>query len=203
MNDTVLQETDFFFDDSNITIEEDVQHGERTYFYKGNFGRSNFKNKNGRVYPTEIMSEAYNAVKESMKAGNSFLGECEHPQNPELAKRITFENVCVKFEELNFNESTGFLTGIAKPTSFGKGDIAKGLIRDKIRVGFSTRAAGAVKPGKFLGEDCLMVQPGLKLISCDLVSQPSAGTYPTSIMEGTQENFKKYYRGVDIIQNLF
>ncbi|MDR0676476.1 MAG: hypothetical protein LBF97_05505 [Elusimicrobiota bacterium] len=209
-NDTILQEYLYDLSDNDISLEEDIEHGERTLFWKGTFARANYKNQNNRWYPTEIMAEAYNQVKTKMNKGEMLCGYMDHPVNPEEAKRVQLEHIALTFPELTFNESTGNLYGVCKPTYTPKGEILKGLQKSGIKIGFSSRAAGKVKPGKTaLGEDALIVQPGMKLLAIDAVKCPSANCFPQAITEEVtvEEAIKKYWyfnnTGKSIIEKLF
>ena len=44
------------FNDSNYLIEED-EKGKKSYKIKGIFMQSNIKNRNGRVYPEEVLAK--------------------------------------------------------------------------------------------------------------------------------------------------
>jgi hypothetical protein len=199
-NEDVLQEYLYDLDNNDITLEEDLERGERIFYWKGCFAKANYKNQNNRWYPTPIMFEAFNQIKQKMSKGELLCGYMDHPTDPEDAKRVQLEHIALTFPELIFNENTGNLSGICKPTYTPKGEILKGLQKSGVKIGFSSRASGKVKPGKTsLGEDALIVQPGMKLLAIDAVKQPSAGCFPQAITEETtiEEVIKKYWNGFD------
>jgi hypothetical protein len=201
-----MQDYLYDLDNNDIIIEENEEHGEKTYYFKGTYAIANKKNLNKRVYPMDVMYEAYQVIKEDMKKGNVLTGEIGHPEvNPQ---KINLAKLACKFPELTFDESTGELKGICQPTSFGDGNILKGLMRDKIRVGFSTRATGSVRPGKFLNEDALIVNKGCRIIQLDAVSNPSINRFPDEVVvkeEAEVPSTKKIFimSGRELIKSLF
>lgn len=108
--------------------------------------------------------------------------------------KINMDRISCYFPELTFNEETGELSGVARPSSTPQGEILKGLMKDGIRVGFSTRCSGKVKPYRGpLGEGLVEVQPGLRLIAIDAVMNPSAKCFPKAIIESTEEESKYHF----------
>ena len=65
-------------------IAEANADGEKEFFIEGVFMQANQKNRNGRMYPTDILErevERYN--KEYVEKNRSF-GELGHPQGPTI-----------------------------------------------------------------------------------------------------------------------
>ena len=159
-------------------ICEDIDKGERIKYWKGEFARANFANLNKRVYPYDVMVEAINDIMPEVKRGR-LVGEINHPNTP----MVDPANIAVYFPEIELKED-GRVIGIARPASTPKGDIIKGLLNDGIRLGFSTRATGNVKPYSGpLGEGLVQVMPGLKLRAIDVVWSPSASCFPEVVNE--------------------
>lgn len=130
--------------------------------------------------------------------GNFYMKQnCKSFLTGNSGAKVNLERIACYFPELTFNESTGELSGIAKPASTPMGQIVKGLMRDGIKVGFSTRASGNVKPyhGN-LGESLVEVQPGLRLLAIDAVMNPSAACFPKAIIESVQESKLFFMSGV-------
>ena len=189
---TLLEDINYDINDSKMELLEDVDKGERIYMLKGVFARGNYVNLNKRVYPNKVLGEAYKLIKESMdNEGAMLVGENEHPDS---GAKINMDRISCYFPELTFNEETGELSGIARPSSTPQGEILKGLMKDGIRVGFSTRCSGKVKPYRGpLGEGLVEVQPGLRLIAIDCVMNPSAKCFPKAIIESTEEESKYHF----------
>ena len=79
--------------------------------------------------------------------------------------------------KLVWNEEKGTIEGKAIPTDTPQGHLIEGLAKSGIKICFSTRCSGKVKPYRGpLAEgvmNAVEVQPGLKIISIDVVGQPS------------------------------
>ena len=74
----ITEATDF--SQNNYLIEE--KNGKKEYKIKGIFMQSNIKNRNGRVYPKEVlMKEVANYIKEYIQKNRAF-GELGHPEGP-------------------------------------------------------------------------------------------------------------------------
>ena len=189
---TLLEDINYDINDSKMELLEDIDKGERVYMLKGTFARGNYANLNKRVYPNRVLGEAYKLIKESMNnEGAMLVGENEHPAS---GAKINMERISCYFPELTFNEETGELSGVARPASTPQGEILKGLMKDGIRVGFSTRCSGQVKPYRGpLGEGLVEVQPGLRLIAIDAVMNPSAKCFPKAIIESADEVSKYHF----------
>lgn len=190
MSDLILEDINYDYINSSLELLEDVERGERIYMLKGTFARGNYANLNKRVYPNNVLGEAYKEVKRNMEEGTMLVGENEHPQGA----KVNIERISCYFPELTFNEETGELSGIAKPSSTPQGAILKGLMKDGIRIGFSTRASGNVKPYRGpLGEGLVEVQPGLRLLAIDAVCNPSASCFPKAIIESVEGSSKYHF----------
>lgn len=93
---------------------------------------------------------------------------------------INLERIAVTFPEFTWDEERGQILGKAVPTLTEAGKTVEGLAKSGMRICFSTRMAGKVKPMSEetkrrlnITEDCVEVMPGAKLISIDVVGNPS------------------------------
>lgn len=165
---------DFEMENSNVTIEEEIRDGKKQICFKGVFSEADKMNRNHRIYPKSVLREAFNqATEEAKKSGSPVFGELEHASD----SKIHLERIAVTFPELNWNEETGQITGKAIPTLTEAGKVIEGLAKSGIKICFSTRCSGRVKPYKGpLAEgvdNAVEVCPGLRLISVDCVGTPS------------------------------
>lgn len=161
-------------ENSEMIVEE--VNGVKNHFIKGIFLQSAIKNKNGRIYPTEIMEREVNRyVKESVEK-NTAYGELGHPQNPQ----INLERVSHLIKELK-REGTNWI-GKAQLVNEGMGKIAIGLLQAGANLGVSSRALGSVQQKNGIME----VQGDFRLMSAaDIVSNPSA---PDAFVQGLMES---------------
>ena len=187
------------------TLEEDIKDGKRTIYLKSILAESDVVNGNRRVYPKKVLKEAYDELMARCnKQGQMPFGELEHAQTA----KVNLERIACVFPELIWEEDTGRIVGKAKFADTEAGRTAEGLAKSGFRLGFSTRAAGKVKPYHGpLTEDqnVVEVMPGLKIVSIDIVGTPSAPNAVSSVYyEGKDETLgKKTIKGKDLLDLLF
>jgi hypothetical protein len=148
----------------------------KDYYVQGIFLQANIENRNGRIYPLEILVKEvarYNEVYVSQRRAMSELG---HPEGP----TINLERVSHLITDL-YQEGTNFI-GKAKilDTPFGK--IAKNFIDEGIKLGTSSRGMGSLKEN---ANGVQVVQADFTIMTAgDLVSDPSA---PAAFLQGIRE----------------
>lgn len=164
------------FDNINLLIEE-TEEGKKTHFIEGVFLQSNLPNRNGRVYPKEIMSKEVARYNESYVKSNRALGELGHPEGPSInLDRVSHMIVSLKEDGDNY-------IGKAKLMDTPMGNIAKGLIEGGAKLGVSSRGMGTLKANK---EGINEVQDDFYLATAaDIVADPSA---PDAFVQGIMEN---------------
>lgn len=158
-------------------LTEKADSGEKQYFIEGIFMESEKKNKNGRIYPKNIlMNEARRYVTEYVQK-NRALGELNHPSGPS----VNLDRVSHKVTWLN--ESGNDIYGKAKILDTPCGQIVKNLMNEGIKLGVSTRGMGSLqKQGNvnYVKEDFM-------LAAIDIVADPSApNAFVDGIMEGKE-----------------
>jgi len=159
----------------NIEVLVEEVEGQKSHFIKGVFLQSEVKNKNGRVYPKEILrSEVNRYVREYVDKKRAF-GELGHPDGPS----INLERVSHMVTEM-YEEGDNFI-GKAKIIDTPYGNIVKNLIDEGATLGVSSRGMGTLKEvdGK------KVVQNDFYLATAaDIVADPSA---PEAFVEGIME----------------
>ena len=160
-------------------LTEATESGGKSYFIEGIFMQANKKNRNGRVYPTEILQkEAKRYTTEFIKKKRAF-GELGHPDGP----TVNLERVSHMIEELE--EVGQNFMGRAKVLDTPYGKIVKNLIDEGAQLGVSSRGMGSLKPG---GNGVSEVQGDFYLATAaDIVADPSApDAFVHGIMEGKE-----------------
>ena len=156
-------------------ITEDVEGKEPEYFLEGIFLQANIKNRNGRIYPMDVMEPEVERYKKEYVDTNRALGELGHPANsPNInLDRVSHQIVDIWRDGDYFKARAKLLD-----TPFGR--IAKALIKEGVQLGVSSRALGSVT--KRNGVD--VVGKDFKLITAgDIVFEPSAQTaFPKGIV---------------------
>ena len=147
----------------------------KQYFIEGIFMQSERKNKNGRIYPLEVLEkEVDRYVSEYVEPKRAF-GELGHPDGPTVnLDRASHMIQSLKKEGKNF-------VGRAKILDKPNGKIVKSLIDEGARLGVSSRGMGTLKPEK----KAQVVQNDFYLATAaDIVADPSA---PNAFVEGIME----------------
>ena len=160
-------------------LTEATESGGKNYFIEGIFMQANKKNRNGRIYPTEILQkEAKRYTSEFIKKKRAF-GELGHPDGP----TVNLERVSHMIEELE--EVGQNFMGRAKVLDTPYGKIVKNLIDEGAQLGVSSRGMGSLKPGR---NGISEVQGDFYLATAaDIVADPSApDAFVAGIMEGKE-----------------
>lgn len=163
-------------------ITEDIQYiaeekdGKKNLYIEGVFLQSNLKNRNGRVYPREVMAkEVDRYVNENVKK-NRALGELGHPDGP----TVNLDRVSHMITSLR--EDGNNWIGKAKILDTPMGKIAANLIEAGAQLGVSSRGLGSIKEKAGISE----VQDDFMLATAaDIVADPSA---PDAFVEGIMES---------------
>jgi hypothetical protein len=160
-------------------ITEANENGEKNYFIEGIIMQGDIKNRNGRIYPSNILQREMNRYNENYVVKNRAFGELGHPQGP----TINLDRVSHLFTELKADGSN--VVGKAKITKTPMGDVVRGLIDSGAQLGISSRGMGSVKPNK---QGIMEVQNDFMLATAgDIVADPSApDAFVKGIMEGVE-----------------
>nr|MBC8549316.1 primosomal protein [Candidatus Brocadiales bacterium] len=65
-------------------ITEAKEDGKKNYFIEGVFMQGNLKNRNGRVYPVEVLEKEVARYNKEYVNKNRAYGELGHPQGPTI-----------------------------------------------------------------------------------------------------------------------
>ena len=156
-------------------VEEKLGKG-KEYFIEGIFLQSNLKNRNGRVYPTEILDKEVKRYNEEYVTKNRAFGELGHPDSP----TINLDRVSHMIKELR-RDGDNFI-GKAKIMDTPYGKIVKSLIDEGATLGVSSRGMGSLSSKGGVS----MVQNDFTLATAaDIVADPSA---PNAFVEGVMES---------------
>ena len=162
-------------------IVEQNDKGVKEYFIEGPFMQAEIKNRNGRVYPKEIMKkEVSRYVKEFVEKDRAF-GELGHPEGP----TINLDKVSHMITKLE-QDGNNFM-GRAKILSTPNGNIVKNLINDGAKLGVSSRGLGSLEQKN----GAQYVKGDFQLATAaDIVADPSA---PEAFVEGIMEGVEWAY----------
>jgi hypothetical protein len=167
-------------EDMNVLTELDEATNKKNFFIEGIFMQGNLKNRNGRIYPSEVLENEMNRYQKDFIDTKRALGELGHPDGPQ----INGDRVSHLITQMN-REGNDFY-GKAKILGTPMGEIVKTFIDEGVRCGVSTRGLGSVKQKNGVME----VQPDFHLATVDIVTDPSA---PNAFVNGIMENTEFYY----------
>ena len=158
-------------------LTEENDKGEKTYAIEGIFMQAEQKNRNGRIYPKDVMVKAVNKYDDEQVSKGRAVGELNHPEGP----TVNLDKVSHKIESLQWegNDVMGKATILETPM----GKIVKGLLDGGVNLGVSTRGMGSLKNGN----NAMIVQPDFMLNAVDIVQDPSApSAFVNGVMEGVE-----------------
>ena len=166
------------YNENNIEcLVEANEDGTKNHFIEGVFMQSEQKNRNGRVYPKQIMEKAVNKyVKEQVKTKRA-VGELNHPDGP----TVNLDKVSHLIESLDWDGND--VVGKARILETPMGQIVKGLLDGGVHLGVSTRGMGSLEQRNGV----MYVKDDFMLNTVDIVQDPSAPTaFVNGIMEGVE-----------------
>ena len=125
----------------NIIVEATTQDvgGKKSYFIKGVFLQANIQNRNGRVYPMDILEREVARYHQSYVSQSRALGELGHPDGPTL----NLDKVSHLIKEL-YRDGNNFI-GKAEILDTPNGKIVKNLMDAGVKLGVSSRGMGSLK----------------------------------------------------------
>ena len=162
-------------------IVEQNEKGEKDYFIEGIFMQSEIKNRNGRIYPKEVIAKEVKRYNKEFVEKKRAFGELGHPEGP----TINLDKVSHMIEKLE--EDGNNFVGRAKILSTPNGQIVKNLIDDGAKLGVSSRGLGSLESkgnAQYVKDDFQLATAG------DIVADPSA---PEAFVEGIMEGVEWVY----------
>ena len=156
-------------------ITEAKEGGGKNYKIKGIFLQADIKNRNGRVYPMEVLEKEVGRYNKKFINEKRAYGELGHPDGP----TVNLERVSHMVTEL-YPDGKNFI-GEAKIMETPMGKIVKSLMDEGGKLGVSSRGMGSLdqKNGaNYVRDDFYLAT------AADIVADPSA---PNAFVEGIME----------------
>ena len=156
-------------------ITEAKENGGKNYKIRGIFMQADVKNRNGRVYPLDILEKEVTKYNKNFIKENRAFGELGHPEGP----TVNLERVSHMITELH-PDGKNFI-GEAKIMDTPMGKIVKNLMDEGAKLGVSSRGMGSLdsKNGaNYVRDDFYLAT------AADIVADPSA---PNAFVEGIME----------------
>ena len=166
------------FSDDVEYITEQSDDGKKNYKLKGVFLQAEIKNRNGRVYPFEVLEKEVDRYNKEFINENRAYGELGHPEGPTVnLDKVSHMVTSLKPDGKNF-------VGEAKVMSTPMGGIVKNIMDDGGKLAVSSRGMGSLtkKNGaNYVNDDFYLAT------AADIVADPSApNAFVDGIMEGKE-----------------
>ena len=142
---------------------------------QGVFMQAETKNRNGRIYPAEVLQKEVKRYSKELVEKKRAFGELGHPEGP----TVNLDRVSHLIEELKPDGNN--IIGKAKILDTPNGKIVKELLNAGAKLGVSSRGMGTLeKKGQtnYVKDDFYLATAG------DIVADPSA---PEAFVEGIME----------------
>ena len=156
---------------------EEEKDGKKGLFIEGIFMQGDIKNRNGRVYPKEVLAKEVKRYNKEYIDKKRAYGELGHPQGP----TINLERVSHMITQLQ-QDGSNFVGKAKIMTETPYGQIVQSLIKEGAQLGVSSRGMGSLKQKNGANE----VQNDFYLATAaDIVADPSA---PNAFVNGVMES---------------
>ena len=158
-----------------ITEELVEGSGNKSYKIRGVFMQSDVKNRNGRIYPQQILAKEVAKYNKNFIKEKRAFGELGHPDGP----TVNLERVSHLITDL-YPDGKNFI-GEAKIMSTPMGEIVKNLMDEGAKLGVSSRGMGSLESRggtNYVKDDFYLAT------AADIVADPSA---PNAFVEGIME----------------
>ena len=163
------------FSDDVEYIKEEREDGKKNFKLRGVFMQAEIKNRNGRVYPMEVLEKEVARYNKEFINENRAYGELGHPDGP----TVNLDKVSHMVTELK-PDGKNFI-GEAKVMGTPMGEIVKNIMEDGGKLAVSSRGMGSLtkKNGaNYVNDDFYLAT------AADIVADPSA---PSAFVEGIME----------------
>ena len=161
-------------EDAQLIVEEDDK-GAKNYKIRGIFMQSDVKNRNGRVYPMEVLEKEVAKYNKNFINENRAFGELGHPDGPTVnLERVSHMITSLAPDGKNF-------IGEAKIMDTPMGKIVKNLMDEGAKLGVSSRGMGSLEQkngANYVRDDFYLAT------AADIVADPSA---PNAFVQGLME----------------
>ena len=156
-------------------ITEEKEGGGKNYKIRGIFMQADIKNRNGRIYPMEVLNEEVKKYNKNFIEQKRAFGELGHPDGPTVnLERVSHMITSLKPDGKNF-------IGEAKIMDTPMGKIVKNLMDEGAKLGVSSRGMGSLRQkggANVVSDDFYLAT------AADIVADPSA---PNAFVEGIME----------------
>jgi len=162
---------------------EAKEGGGKNYFLEGIFLQSTIRNRNGRIYPQNVLSESVDKYSREMISNKRSFGELNHPTSPSInLDKISHIITDLREDGNNFRGRAKILVNTPN------GKIVQSLMDEGCVLGVSSRGLGAIKESK----GSKIVESFYITTAADIVADPSGpDCFPENIVENIEWIFSE------------
>lgn len=164
-----------------INIITEGRGENKRHFIEGVFLQAEMRNRNGRIYPMDILENEICRYRDNFIDQNRAFGELGHPDGPQ----INLERVSHMITKLD-RDGTNFI-GKAKIMETPYGKIVKNFMEEGAKLGVSSRGLGTLREDNgvsYVNDDYRLST------AADIVADPSA---PDAFVRGIMESREWIY----------
>ena len=184
--------TEYTENDVQCIVEKNAQ-GEKKFVIEGIFMSAEQKNRNGRIYPKQIMERAVDKYVNEQVSKKRSVGELNHPEGP----TVNLDKVSHLITDLQWEGND--VVGKAQILDTPMGRIVKGLLEGGVQLGVSTRGMGSLENRNGV----MYVKDDFMLNTVDIVQDPSApSAFVNGIMEGVDWVWNNGILSSQVIENM-
>ena len=169
-------------------ICEEKENGKKDYKIRGIFMQGDIKNRNGRIYPKDVLMKEVGNYNRKFVDENRAFGELGHPDGP----TVNLERVSHLVTSLKPDGSN--VLGEARILETPMGKIVKTLMDEGTKLGVSSRGMGSLDErngAKYVRDDFYLAA------AADIVAYPSA---PNAFVEGVMEGKEWVWNNGSLIE---
>ena len=169
-------------------ICEEKEDGKKDYKIRGIFMQGDIKNRNGRIYPKDVLMKEVGNYNKKFVDENRAFGELGHPDGP----TVNLERVSHLVTSLKPDGSN--VLGEARILETPMGKIVKTLMDEGTKLGVSSRGMGSLDErngAKYVRDDFYLAA------AADIVADPSA---PNAFVEGVMEGKEWVWNNGSLIE---
>ena len=169
-------------------ICEEKEDGKKDYKIRGIFMQGDIKNRNGRIYPKDVLMKEVGNYNKKFVDENRAFGELGHPDGP----TVNLERVSHLVTSLRPDGSN--VLGEARILETPMGKIVKTLMDEGTKLGVSSRGMGSLDErngAKYVKDDFYLAA------AADIVADPSA---PNAFVEGVMEGKEWVWNNGSLIE---
>ena len=145
-------------------LTESTKEGKKNYYIHGIFMQAEKGNRNGRMYPKQVMENAVNKYISEFVSKNRAVGTLGHEDSPKVSEN----KISHLITDLRMEGNDVY--GKAKVLETVAGKELQALIEGGVSFGCSSRALGSLKEGQ---NGLKIVQDDFMISTVDAVLQPS------------------------------